>query len=162
MTTNKQTRCLNGKKTAETILQAKWQTRKKNFKTSLDGLIFSGSVAHYRGHTGLLSRMGFNEGRKRFLNGRQGRRWPQSWSARASTALVHPGSCCLLPWLLGPRLTDVSQRSGYFSQPCGRMSPMEPTDPTAANVTAVCTCCAYPASQASCQQAPVVRWHLKA
>lgn len=33
--------------TAETILQAKWQTR-KNFKTSLDGLIFSGSVAHYR------------------------------------------------------------------------------------------------------------------
>lgn len=49
------------------------------------------------------------------------------------------------------RLTDVSQRSGCFSQPCGRMSPMEPTDPTAANVTAACACCAYLASQASCQ-----------
>lgn len=82
------------------------------------------------------------QGSKRFLNCWLGRRWSQSWSARASTALVHPGncrgSCCLLPWPSGPRLTDVSQRSGCFSQPCGRMSPMEPTDPTAANVTVTC------------------------
>ena len=102
------------------------------------------------------------QGIKRFLNCWQGRRRSQSSSARVSTALVHPGncrgSCCLLPWPLGPRLTDVGQRLGSFSQPCGLTSPMEPTDPTVANVNVACAWCAYPASQVSCQQAPVVGW----
>lgn len=35
-------------------------SEKKKFKTVLDGLTFSDSVADYRVHSGLLGRMGFN------------------------------------------------------------------------------------------------------